>query len=35
MQPRWLVLAMGSGLPEELILKVMKRPRLEDVLDAD
>jgi hypothetical protein len=35
MQPRWLVLALGSGLPEELILKVMKRPRLEDMLDAD
>jgi hypothetical protein len=29
------VLALGTGLPRELIEKVMAAPRLEDVMDAD
>jgi hypothetical protein len=32
---RWEVLALGTGLPRELILAVMAAPRLEDVMDAD
>lgn len=32
---RWGVLALGTGLPRELIEKVVAAPRLEDVMDAD